>query len=88
MHYLDPAATWAASVGAVPGHRLTAGAIARVLLRFDDAKAGIVLDQEYEAILTPLSPFPTADQFRAVDYDDRDLLAHPTARRRLPDPPD
>ena len=63
--------------GAVPGHRLTPGAIARVLLRFDDARAGIVLDQEYEAILTPLSPFPTATQFRAVDYDDRDLLPTP-----------
>ena len=86
VHYLDPAATWAASVGAVPGHRLTPGAIARVLLRFDDAKAGIVLDQEYEAVLTPLSPFPTADQFRAVDYDDRDLLPTPPpgAVYRLP----
>lgn len=77
VHYLDPAATWATSVGSVPGHRFTAGAIARVLLRFDDAKAGVVLDQEYEAILTPLSPFPAADQFRAVDYDDRDLLPTP-----------
>ncbi len=79
VHFLDPAASWAASVGAVPGHRLTPGAIARVLLRFDDAKAGIVLDQEYEAVLAPLSPFPTADQFRAVDYDDRDLLPTPPA---------
>jgi hypothetical protein len=86
VHYLDPAASWAASVGSVPGHRLTAGAIARVLLRFDDAKAGIVLDQEYEAILTPLSPFPAAEQFRAVDYDDRDLLPTPPpgAIYRLP----
>jgi hypothetical protein len=86
VHYLDPAASWAASVGSVPGHRLTAGAIARVLLRFDDAKAGIVLDQEYEAILTPLSPFPAAEQFRAVDYDDRDLLPTPPpgAVYRLP----
>ncbi len=86
VHYLDPAATWAASVGSVPGHRFTPGAIARVLLHFDDAKAGIVLDQEYEAILTPLSPFPAADQFRAVDYDDRDLLPTPPpgAVYRLP----
>ncbi len=77
VHFLDPAANWAASVGAVPGHRLVAGAIARVLLRFDDAKAGIVHDQEYEAILTPLSPFPAAQEFRPVDYDDRDLLPTP-----------
>ncbi|HEX6886749.1 MAG TPA: helicase HerA-like domain-containing protein [Candidatus Nanopelagicales bacterium] len=79
VHFLDPAASWAASVGAVPGHRLTAGAIARVLLHFDDAKAGVVLDQEYEAVLTPLSPFPSAQQFRTVDYDDRDLLPTPPA---------
>jgi hypothetical protein len=86
VHYLDPAATWAASVGSVPGHRFTPGAIARVLLHFHDARAGIVLDQEYEAILTPLSPFPAADQFRAVDYDDRDLLTSPPpgAVYRLP----
>jgi hypothetical protein len=86
VHYLDPAASWAASVGSIPGHRLSPGAIARVLLRFDDAKAGIVLDQEYEAILTPLSPFPTAESFRAVDYDDRDLLPTPPpgATYRIP----
>jgi hypothetical protein len=77
VHYLDPAASWAESVGSVPGHRLSPGVIARVLLRFDDARAGIVLDQEYEAILTPLTQFPTAGQFRAVDYDDRDLLPTP-----------
>ena len=81
VHFLDPAANWAASVGAVPGHRLVAGAIARVLLRFDDAKAGIVHDQEYEAILKPLSPFPAAHEFRAVDYDDRDLLPAPRPGR-------
>ena len=86
VHHLDPAASWAASVGAVPGHRLAPGAIARVLLHFDDARAGVVLDQEYEAILAPLSPFPTAREFRAVDYDDRDLLptAPPGAVYRIP----
>jgi hypothetical protein len=50
-----------------------------VLLHFDDAKAGVVLDKEYEAVLTPLSPFPSGQQFRAVDYDDRDLLPTPPA---------
>ncbi|HYN56239.1 MAG TPA: hypothetical protein VES03_03460, partial [Motilibacterales bacterium] len=86
VHHLDPAASWAASVGAIPGHRLTPGVIARVLLHFDDARAGVVLDQEYEAILTPVSAFPTAREFRAVDYDDRDLLptAPPGAVYRIP----
>ncbi len=86
VHHLDPAASWAASVGAVPGNRLTAGVVARVLLRFDDAKAGVAHDQEYEAVLTPIPAAPLGDQFVAVDYDDRDLLPTPPegAIYRLP----
>jgi hypothetical protein len=79
VHHLDPAAAWAASVGAVPGHRLAPAVIARVQLRFDDTKAGLVHDQEYEAVLTPITASPTAQEFRAVDYDDRDLLPAPPA---------
>ncbi|MGB7983436.1 MAG: DUF87 domain-containing protein [Candidatus Nanopelagicales bacterium] len=84
--YLDPGASWAASVGAVPGHRLAPAAIARVLLHFDDAKAGVTLDQEYEAVLTPVPAVPRPEQFVAVDYDDRDLSATPPqgAIYRLP----
>jgi hypothetical protein len=86
VHHLDPAASWAASVGAVPGRRLSPGVIARVLLRFDDAKAGVMLDQEYEAVLAPIPATPLGDQFVAVDYDDRDLLPNPPegAIYRLP----
>jgi hypothetical protein len=53
--------------------------IARVQLRFDDTKAGLVHDQEYEAVLTPITATPAAQAFRAVDYDDRDLLPEPPA---------
>jgi hypothetical protein len=74
VHYLDPAASWAAAVGAMPGHRLVAGIIARVSMRFDDTKAGLVHDEEYEAVLTPIPQTPRPDDFRTVDYDDRDLL--------------
>jgi hypothetical protein len=73
--YLDPAASWASAVGAAPGTRLIPGAIARVHLRYDDTKAALVHDEEYEAIAVPLSNNP--EDFVAVDYDDRDLLPDP-----------
>jgi hypothetical protein len=75
--YLDPAAPWRDAVGAGAGPRLEAAVVARVRLRYDDAKADLVHDEEYEAVLYPLSPNPDPAAFLAVDYDDRDLL--PTA---------
>ena len=88
MHHLDPAATWARHVGAVPGHRLAPGVIARVDLRFDETKAELVHDQVYEALLFPITENPSADEFIAVDYDDRDLLseAPPGAAYKLAPP--
>lgn len=77
VHHLDPAASWAAAVAAVPGHRYAAGVVARVTLRFDEAKADLVHDQEYEAVLFPITEGPAGDDFIAVDYDDRDLVAEP-----------
>ncbi len=75
VHHLDPAASWAAAAGAVPGHRFAAGIVARVHLRFDEAKADLTHDQVYEAVLFPIPEAPSAADFIAVDYDDRDLLA-------------
>jgi hypothetical protein len=75
--YLDPAAPWAGPLGAVPGRVHRAAAIARVHLRYDDAKADLVHDEEYEAVLMPLPEAADASGFVAVDYDDRDLLAAP-----------
>ena len=73
--FLDPAAPWLASVGLVPGgQHLRAGAIARVMLRYDDVPAGYVHDEEYEAVLTSLPQVPASAVFTAVDYDDRDLV--------------
>ncbi|MCX6434026.1 MAG: hypothetical protein NTX29_15045, partial [Actinobacteria bacterium] len=77
VSYLDPAAPWAAAVGAGSGPRVEAAAIARIRLRYDDTKAALVHDVEYEAVLLPLTPVPRAVDFVAVDYDDRDLLDSP-----------
>jgi hypothetical protein len=75
--YLDPAAAWAADLGARPGRRFEAAAVARVRLRYDETKADLVHDEEYEAVLHPLPVAADAAGLRPVDYDDRDLL--PTA---------
>ena len=72
--YLDPAAPWAATIGSAAGTRLHAAAIARVRLRYDDTKADLIHDEEYEAVLCPLPSVPSPTDFVSVDYDDRDLL--------------
>ena len=51
-----------------------AAAVARVSLRFDDEKADLVHDEEWEAVLYPLAAHPDPAAAVAVDYDDRDLL--------------
>ncbi len=79
VSYLDPAAPWAAAIGAGPGPRVAAAAVARVRLRYDDTKAALVHDEEYEAVLLPVTAVPRATDFVAVDYDDRDLLDAPAA---------
>lgn len=75
--YLDPAAPWGPTVGAVPGSHLRPAAVARVHLRYDDTKADLVHDEEYEAVLFPLPQLPDPSGFVPVDYDERDLLAAP-----------
>ena len=86
VSYLDPAAPWASAIGVVPGAPLQAAAIARVRLRYDDTKADLVHDEEYEAVLWPLTEHPDVSRAVSVDYDDRDLVATapPAAVYRLP----
>ncbi len=78
VRYLDPAAPWAASVGAVPdGKRLQAFLAARVSLRYDDTKAGLDTSQEWEALYGPLDAGLDLDNETAVDYDERDFRSEP-----------
>ena len=78
VRYLDPAAPWAASVGATPdGKRLQAFLAARVSLRYDDTKAGLDTSQEWEAIYGPLDTNLDLDDETAVDYDERDFRSEP-----------
>jgi hypothetical protein len=77
VSYLDPAAGWSAQIGATPGSHVKPAVVARVVLRFDDTKSGVMHNEEYEAVLFPISPLPNPAEFIAVDYDDRDLRDEP-----------
>jgi hypothetical protein len=73
--HLDPAATWARGIGAQPGATRFAPALAvRVHLTFDDTKAGVDHDEEWEAVYFPLSSPFDPDAVTAVDHDDRDFV--------------
>jgi hypothetical protein len=74
VSYLDPAASWAAQVGAAPGvTRLRAFVATRVALRYDDTAAGIDEQQEFEALYGPLDGQLDLPTETAVDFDDRDF---------------
>src|SRR5262245_17937535 len=76
--FVDVAAPWLASVGGAAGTgRYGAAAVARVRLRYDEEKADLVVDEEYEAVLHPLTTAADPSAAVAVDYDERDLLASP-----------
>jgi hypothetical protein len=82
IRYLHPSAPWAATVGAVAnGTRLQATAVARVHLRYDDEKADLLVDEEWEAVL-PLTATADPSTATAVDYDDRDLVTETPAGAR------
>jgi Helicase HerA, central domain len=78
--YLDPAAPWAAQVGAThDGQRLRAFLAARLSVRFDDSAAGVDEQEEYEALYGPLDGRFDASTPIQVDYDDRDFVPTPPA---------
>ncbi len=74
VSFLDPAAPWAAQIGAdVAGSRRRAFVAARISLRYDDTAAGIDEQQEFEAIYGPLDGGLDLDSETMVDFDDRDF---------------
>jgi Helicase HerA, central domain len=90
VRWVDPAAPWLTEAGADPnGTRWEAAMLARVMLRFEDSRAGFVYDDEYEAVLFPLLEQVDVSRAIDVDYDDRDLRTQPPtgAVYRLPAAP-
>ncbi len=78
VRYVDVAAPWLAEVGGDSrGERLQAAIVARVRLRYDETKADLVHDEEYECVITPVGETVDAARAVAVDYDERDLRTEP-----------
>ncbi|HEY3485717.1 MAG TPA: helicase HerA-like domain-containing protein [Ilumatobacteraceae bacterium] len=90
VRWAAPSAPWLADVGADPaGTKLEAALVARVHLRYDEAKADLVHDTDYEAVLRPIAETVDVTRFVAVDHDERDLRVDPPANPvyRLTDAP-
>lgn len=74
MFFIDPGSPWLGDVGGDPdGRRLVAGIAARVNLLFDDTKADLRHEVEWEAVISPVDDEIDVDDAVEVDYDDRDL---------------
>ncbi len=74
VRWADVSASWLAEVGGDSrGRTLAAAAVARINLRYDDTKADLVHDDEFECIVFPLGEQVDASAMIRVDYDDRDL---------------
>jgi len=74
IRWADVAAPWLSAIGADPrGTRREPAVVARVALRYDDDKAELTHDEEYETVLFPLGEQVDVSRSVAVDYDDRDL---------------
>ena len=80
VRWADPASPWLVAAGGdARGSRLSAAIVARVALRYDDVKAALVHDDEYETVLHPLPDRVDVSRAIGVDYDDRDLRDHAPA---------
>ena len=87
VRWVDAAAPWLGDVGGDSGGSVREVAIvARVAIRYDETKADLVHDEEYEAVLFPLGDHIDVTKVVQVDYDDRDLRtdAPVDASYRLP----
>ncbi len=78
VRWADVAAPWLAEVGAAPaGVRRAPAVVARIALRYDETKADVFHDEEYEAVVFPLREHTDVSRSVGVDYDDRDLRVEP-----------
>ncbi|MFK8023751.1 MAG: helicase HerA-like domain-containing protein [Ilumatobacter sp.] len=74
VRWADVASPWLADAGGDSrGTRHAAAAVARVALRYDETKADLVHDDEFECVLPELGEQIDATRMVKVDYDDRDL---------------
>jgi hypothetical protein len=88
--WVDVSAPWLSDVGGSSSGTVREAAIAaRIAIRYDETKADLVHDEDYEAVLFPLGDHVDVAAVVQVDYDDRDLRTDaPTdAAYRITDAP-
>ncbi|NNE12500.1 MAG: hypothetical protein HKN41_09690, partial [Ilumatobacter sp.] len=74
VRWIDPAAPWLEEAGGDPlGKRLQPVLVARVLLRYDETKADLVHDEEFECVIPSIGETVDVGEAITVDYDERDL---------------
>jgi hypothetical protein len=77
VRFVDVAAPWLGDAGGdETGERVRPVAVARVRLRYDETKADLVHDEEFECVL-PLDDRVDVTRRIQVDYDERDLRSEP-----------
>ena len=80
VRWLDPAAPWAAEIGASPtATTFAAGVVTTVDLLFDETRADLRHTEQFECVLYPLADPPDVASLTAVDHDPRDLRGEPPA---------
>lgn len=78
--YLDPAAPWAAKLGADPtGTTLAPAAAVTVQLLYDETRADVNHTETYEAMIFPLDGMIDVEDVLAVDHDERDFRSEAPA---------
>ncbi|MFC1776815.1 helicase HerA domain-containing protein [Pseudomonadota bacterium] len=76
--YLDPAAPWAADLGAdTTGTCLAPAAAVTVQLLYDETRADVSHSETYEAVIFPLDGLIDVEDVLSVDHDDRDFRSEP-----------
>ncbi len=88
VRWLDPAAPWAAQLGAdATSTTFEPALVATVDLLFDDTPSKLRETEQFEGVLFPLSDPPVAAEVVAVDHDPRDFRteAPAGATYRMPD---
>jgi hypothetical protein len=78
--YLDPAAPWAADLGADPtGTTLAPAAAVTVQLLYDETRADVSHNETYEAVIFPLDGLIDVEDVLSVDHDERDFRSEAPA---------
>ncbi len=78
--YLDPAAPWAANLGADPtGTSFAPAAAVNVQLLYDETRADVSHNEVYEAVIFPLDGLIDVEDVLSVDHDDRDFQSEAPA---------